>query len=555
MTILSEMLTWYDEAAEDQKKALIAERDRAAAVLSGKTVPEQSAVRAENLRNGLLRFADLASSGKPFCLLRVGDCELGLLSAGLPSKSRGRDLTWDMQNAGFSRADIRYRTALLEAIVRADILGLHVEHAPFRDDTEIVFKLLGLPVPMPNAVDVHLPYELLRSGILFRYLRDKKVALVGALAPRLASRLMSSPPHGIGPSPKVAYSVEIPDRGSGLAFEWIDKSVEAVQVYGCDVALVAAGAAGKLISWKLREAGVTALDVGYVFDALLGGHERTLRPILQDIPWALVDAPPSPKPQLDVMYSGAVAAPSDINEHLPTLRALASSVDRVTEMGTRTGVSTTALLAGRPLRHVSYDLLFREDAYRVLSAADEATEATFVQADVLQIDIDETDLLFIDTLHTYAQLGAELRRHASKVTCFIALHDTTTFGEVGEDGARPGLWKAVEEFVAERPEWHVEHRYTNNNGLTVLRRGSARPKMQVPFSPLGAAAPASFHVDIEGEPSVVDLEMRGYRGAREMRLRFSEVGFVHVATFLSRHHEWAMERREGGAQVVLYRRF
>jgi len=34
-----------------------------------------------------------------------------------------------------------------------------------------------------------------------------------------------------------------------------------------------------------------------------------------------------------------------------------------------------------------------------------------------------------------------------------------------------GLWPAVEEFLAEHPsEWALQHRYTNNNGLTVLKR-------------------------------------------------------------------------------------
>ena len=33
-----------------------------------------------------------------------------------------------------------------------------------------------------------------------------------------------------------------------------------------------------------------------------------------------------------------------------------------------------------------------------------------------------------------------------------------------------GLWPAVEEFLQEHPEWTIERRYTNNNGLTILKR-------------------------------------------------------------------------------------
>lgn len=34
-----------------------------------------------------------------------------------------------------------------------------------------------------------------------------------------------------------------------------------------------------------------------------------------------------------------------------------------------------------------------------------------------------------------------------------------------------GLWPAVEEFLAEHEnEWKLHERYTNNNGLTILKR-------------------------------------------------------------------------------------
>ena len=47
----------------------------------------------------------------------------------------------------------------------------------------------------------------------------------------------------------------------------------------------------------------------------------------------------------DQEYRLARDTPSDINEHIEILRTLADSVEHVTEMGTRTGVSTRAFLA------------------------------------------------------------------------------------------------------------------------------------------------------------------------------------------------------------------
>jgi GT2 family glycosyltransferase/tetratricopeptide (TPR) repeat protein len=176
---------------------------------------------------------------------------------------------------------------------------------------------------------------------------------------------------------------------------------------------------------------------------------------------------------LEERYRRCCAMASDIHEHLPTLYALARECRHVTEMGTRTGVSTTALLFAQPQRLVCYDRV-RHQAVDDLSRLAGRTQFVFHQADVLAVEIEETNLLFIDTWHVYEQLREELRRHGGKARRWVVLHDTTTFGESGEGPGRRGLWPAVEEFLA-RGEFALESRYENNNGLTVLRRIASGP--------------------------------------------------------------------------------
>jgi tetratricopeptide (TPR) repeat protein len=166
------------------------------------------------------------------------------------------------------------------------------------------------------------------------------------------------------------------------------------------------------------------------------------------------------------LYQAACQATSDVNEHLPTLYELARECRHVTEFGTRTGVSTTALLYAQPERLVCYDRVRFPEVDRLARAAGR-TEFVFRERDVLWAEIEETDLLFIDTLHTYGQLSEELRLHAGKVRKYIVLHDTTTFGERGEGEGQAGLWPAVEEFLA-RGTFRLRRRFTHNNGLTVL---------------------------------------------------------------------------------------
>lgn len=178
---------------------------------------------------------------------------------------------------------------------------------------------------------------------------------------------------------------------------------------------------------------------------------------------------PKLPPYLPLQFQNVCVTPSDINEHCPILMALASVHKHVTEFGVRYGTSTVAFLAGKPTKLVSYDMhrQIEVDAFKKMAPE---TEFVFIEADTLSVDIEETDLLFIDTLHTAKQLSAELFRHAGKVRRTIVMHDTETFGYLGEDGSAGGLKMALNGFLASSGDWATARHFTNNNGLTVLLR-------------------------------------------------------------------------------------
>lgn len=166
------------------------------------------------------------------------------------------------------------------------------------------------------------------------------------------------------------------------------------------------------------------------------------------------------------LYQAVCRFPSDIHEHCPTLHALARKCRHVTELGTRAGHSTLAFLHAQPEQLISYD----RDAWPHCALLEELAERTtlvFQRADVLEVEIEPTDLLFIDTWHVYEQLQRELQLHAHKAQRYIVLHDTTTFAEQGETAGHRGLWPAIEEFLA-LDTFRLKKRYKNNNGLTVL---------------------------------------------------------------------------------------
>lgn len=196
------------------------------------------------------------------------------------------------------------------------------------------------------------------------------------------------------------------------------------------------------------------------------------------------------------IYEGACeCVVSDIYMHLPVLYEYAKKCDHVTEMGARSGNSTSAFLYANPKKFISYDYQYTNpephlvrDVNKLIDIFEKSKEqgvnCEYVGADVLEIEIEETDMLFIDTWHCYEQLKKELELHASKVKKYIAFHDTYTFGVRGEgypsmDKNHPqkdnldgtgGIRPAIDEFLSENPEWKIEYETEENNGLIIISK-------------------------------------------------------------------------------------
>jgi hypothetical protein len=80
---------------------------------------------------------------------------------------------------------------------------------------------------------------------------------------------------------------------------------------------------------------------------------------------------------------------------------------------------------------------------------------------LIKLEIENTDLLFIDTDHTYDQCSKELQMHAHKVRKYLIFHDTNLVKDLN---------RAISEFIEANKEWKIKEVLTNNNGLTVLER-------------------------------------------------------------------------------------
>lgn len=204
---------------------------------------------------------------------------------------------------------------------------------------------------------------------------------------------------------------------------------------------------------------------------------------------------------LDSLYVNLKKEKGDINEHLDTLRDFASECDTVIEFGVRSMVSIIALAISGCKNLYSYDInhpaMFDGGRFNQLKDYCKKFNINFEfnEGDILKLEkIPDCDLLFIDTFHAYRQLKCELALFSNKAKKYIIMHDTTTYSEYDEgyvtreawfdrykdhakickitnfECKKEGLRNAIEEFLETNPEWEVFKKYTNNNGLTILKR-------------------------------------------------------------------------------------
>lgn len=190
--------------------------------------------------------------------------------------------------------------------------------------------------------------------------------------------------------------------------------------------------------------------------------------------------------KIEEFYKNNCSSNSDINEHLPILFEYAKKCNHITEMGVRWVSSTWAFLLSNPKKMISYDIIKHVNVDTVLHITKEYDiNYQFFESDVLKVNIEKTDLLFIDTLHTYNQLSMELNLHSNNVSKYIILHDTLSFGYKDEEifhnmseivkeqpTKKMGLKNAINDFLNSEygSEWIIHEEFTNNNGLTILMR-------------------------------------------------------------------------------------
>ena len=177
---------------------------------------------------------------------------------------------------------------------------------------------------------------------------------------------------------------------------------------------------------------------------------------------------------LEIHYQRIIDLKTPISHHMPALRELADQCVNAVEFGVKRGGSTVALLLGCGAL-TSYDIAHTKHADAIKQYAGDSW--TYNLEDSRTAKPFPADLIFLDSLHTYGQVKAELAHWGDYARRFLAFHDTVTFGYVGADGETGnhdpdvvGIMPAIAEFMDARPEWVVRSHDTESHGLLVLER-------------------------------------------------------------------------------------
>lgn len=151
----------------------------------------------------------------------------------------------------------------------------------------------------------------------------------------------------------------------------------------------------------------------------------------------------------------------DICEHFPLMLKYGKQCDHITEMGVRGVVSTWGWIASKPKKIVCYDIIDCNIQDAINTASNLGIDFSFHVADTREIEIEETDLLFIDTEHNYEQMQKELELHGNKARKFLVFHDTAWAHDMN---------KAIAEFMEANQHWVECETVENNNGFRIIKR-------------------------------------------------------------------------------------
>lgn len=156
------------------------------------------------------------------------------------------------------------------------------------------------------------------------------------------------------------------------------------------------------------------------------------------------------------------------NWYIDILKKYASECDTVVEFGTWNGLSAVVFALSGVKSITSCDLdLSRVNQKLINNLSD--VNINFIKENSLNANLEyNADLIFLDTVHTYEHVKAELSVRARGAKKYLIIHDTNYPPD--RKNPKNRVRDAVNEFLVKNKEFKLELEDRTSTGIMVLKR-------------------------------------------------------------------------------------
>lgn len=177
--------------------------------------------------------------------------------------------------------------------------------------------------------------------------------------------------------------------------------------------------------------------------------------------------------ELDEMYNTVCRTSGPLSKHCPKIYEIAKKCHHITELAIKTDEVAISILATKPSKFHIYrenKAPLEEIKKKIEKIVPKNTELKLYLGQSLDLQIELTDMLVINTFHAATRLKTELLKHAGNVNRYIVFPSIYAFAKRGEDGSVPGPVDAILDFIKENPEWSICYKTKRSSGIIIIER-------------------------------------------------------------------------------------
>jgi len=242
------------------------------------------------MAEGEVKMRNLFESGQVFSFIRIGDSEALYALGDLITHPTDIEIS---SYCGTSQTNPIWRQLLIDTLKKTDYLGIQeayhgrLANKAFWLPTQILVNKEDLAHDKEKIFPVHILYKMFSEPYIWNYLRGKKVMLVHSNPEFILHHFNVIKKQerfvDLNMDLNLCFPTAIPDAQEAMkgGMPMIESIIKDVKKTGPDIVLLACGMLAKISAVRIKEeTGITSMDVGAVFDALIDNPTNLRRPFM-----------------------------------------------------------------------------------------------------------------------------------------------------------------------------------------------------------------------------------------------------------------------------------